>query len=574
MVFFGVPVKFTCDMSLSRKLGAGFGLVCLLTAALGCISLRAMSVLNGSTVEIDSSWLPSVRVLGEVENAANSYRRAEINVLVCPTAACVEQYRGRATQRKADLAAALARYQPLISSGEERTLFDQIQSAFLAYQESADSVLTAAGAGQVPAARALATTESGDRFRALTEKIDRDIALNDQGATAATMRAAALYRTQRWLEIAVIACAVLLSLVAGWQLNRIIARPLVAAADLLRSIANKDLTRTLTVCSSDEVGQLSESVNVTVRSMREVLTAITRGAQLLASATSQIAAGAVQSAQGAKTQAGHVQQVASTMEEMTSTVAEISRNAVQAVEASRASAATAARGGAVVDQTVGSIRHIHQGTATVSEQMDSLACRSEEIGRAVVVIREIAEQTNLLALNAAIEAARAGEHGRGFAVVAGEVRRLSERTRAATEEIAGMVDSIQSETRKSIGGIHGRTAAVEQGLHLAAQASDALKDIIESSTRTESMIALIAGAATEQSAASGEISRSVSSISDSAQQASSAAAQTASAAEELSRLASDLSSVVRQFRLDTGSAPEARPRLAPPAATLAPAPAL
>jgi len=136
------------------------------------------------------------------------------------------------------------------------------------------------------------------------------------------------------------------------------------------------------------------------------------------------------------------------------------------------------------DVAAGAVAVADQTNLTVA----SLGRSSAEIGEVVKTITQIAEQTNLLALNATIEAARAGEAGKGFAVVAGEVKELAHETGRATEDISRRVEQIQVDTEAAV-------AAIEQ-----------ISGIIGRINDTQSAIA---SAVDEQTATTGEISRSI-----------------------------------------------------------------
>jgi methyl-accepting chemotaxis protein len=343
---------------------------------------------------------------------------------------------------------------------------------------------------------------------------------------------------------------VLLCGLVGVTLTGLIVPPLRRATDALERVVEKDLTVSVEANGTDEIGRLSTALNTSVSSMRGVLQSMAHGAETLSAAAEELSVRSTQTSSNTLIQTSKINQIAAAAQEMTATIGEISQNVENASAASRKSAETASQGGAVMQTAALTMEQIAAATSSVSEKMSSLVHRSEEIGKVINVIQEISEQTNLLALNAAIEAARAGEHGRGFAVVAGEVRRLAERTKAATEEIAGTIRSIQEETRNTLDVMSHSRGAVESGMGETVRARTSLEAIIVTSKEVENQIHLIAAATAEQTAASGEISESASHISNLATENSQAAEETTAACKNLASLADDLDGILRQFRLD------------------------
>lgn len=122
---------------------------------------------------------------------------------------------------------------------------------------------------------------------------------------------------------------------------------------------------------------------------------------------------------------------------------------------------------AALTNEVESVRSIIAHTV---EMMKQLSEQNDRVSSIVNTIGDISEQTNLLALNAAIEAARAGEHGRGFAVVSGEVRKLADNARGATNEISDILSGIRSQ----ISAVHDQ---VERGQEAVATSSDVSRQV-------------------------------------------------------------------------------------------------
>ncbi len=326
----------------------------------------------------------------------------------------------------------------------------------------------------------------------------------------------------------------------------------------LGALAQGDLTRSLSITADtvnvdlqDEIGQMAQAFNAMIARLQETgqsfasmvinlqnligqvnQSATTLGAASIqlsstadqaAQATNQVANTMQQIAQGTAQQTNSVTQATSTVEQVaraidgvargaqeqasavnrsaeitggiSSIVQQVAANARAGAEGASNAAQSAHTGAQTVEKTIQGMQAIKSSTDTVAQRIAEMGRRSEQIGVIIETIDDIASQTNLLALNAAIEAARAGEHGKGFAVVADEVRKLAESAAKSTNEIAGLIKSVQATITEAVHAMGQGTSEVEAGMRQADEAGQVLDTILVAAEAVNQQVDQIATAA-------------------------------------------------------------------------------
>lgn len=283
-------------------------------------------------------------------------------------------------------------------------------------------------------------------------------------------------------------------------------KPLGLLMEGLRHLTEGKLNTRVTVRSSDEIGQLSESFNYFVETIGSIIQNVKESTDSIAIASEEVKETSKSLNEGASSQAATVEEVTSSMEEIAAAISQNAENSRNTDKVARGAADMAIEGGEAVNQTVAAM---------------------EKISEKITLIEDISYQTNLLALNAAIEAARAGEFGRGFAVVAGEVRKLAEKSQIAAKEISGL--SLES-------------------VKIAESAGELLSKIVPGIQQTSELVQGITRASEEQDTGANQINTGMSELNDVTQQNASISEELASTAEALSDHAISIKDKMNYFK--------------------------
>jgi methyl-accepting chemotaxis protein len=335
-----------------------------------------------------------------------------------------------------------------------------------------------------------------------------------------------------------------------WLVERVCFAPVRALLDTIeQTYADGDLTRRADTSARGEAGATAVAFNRLIESFHVIINKVFFNAQQISDASNRVITDARGVTLGSSEQHHAASETASAIEALNLHLIEVRDKANESAEISEASADLSTDGTELVElasQEMEKIAHsVHQSAAVITE----LGQQSKAISSILQTIREIADQTNLLALNAAIEAARAGEAGRGFAVVADEVRKLAERTAAATREIGAMVGNIQRETASAVSSITAGTEQARKGAELSQRAADSLVSINTGALRTKEHVEAIAAAIMVQSSAGEDISAHIQNIMAQAAANNASAEQTLQEANQLANLSTNLQEIGQVFKL-------------------------
>lgn len=310
-----------------------------------------------------------------------------------------------------------------------------------------------------------------------------------------------------------------------------------------------DLTRRLEPHSNDEVGQLAHNFNLFVSNLHSMLTRLSLVSSTLNQQSHITASQAEERSTRIQFQQDEINMVATAINEMAAATHEIASNAENTARTSEETVLASGHGSIQVNQSQQSIASLAQEVETATGVISELNSHAQSINTILSTIQGIAEQTNLLALNAAIEAARAGEQGRGFAVVADEVRVLSQRTHASTQEIQQMIETLQQTTSQAVGIMDDSRHLAETSVDDANSASASLSQITTAVNNISDMATQIASAAEEQSSVTSEITRNTEGIRDVSNELAIEANEAAKQAAELSTLSHELQQEINRFKL-------------------------
>lgn len=297
---------------------------------------------------------------------------------------------------------------------------------------------------------------------------------------------------------------------------------------------------------NDELGAMSNSILRMRNSLRDIIIVILNTSEELSSAstilkdisdntvrtTNEISLAISGMAKATEEQAYDTEGGVSQVEQLSANIDSAIEGTRQITNMTEDISKLSNEGVETVERLLGWSEKNRSSSKQVGDIVMEVDTMSADISSIVNTITVIANQTNLLALNASIESARAGEAGRGFAVVADEIRKLSEQTSSATENIKDKINAIQEISKNAVSEIDVSLEIAEENVKATEDTSVIFRNIKTELEQTISIARNVQVLSDQMNERKNQILDAIQNISASAEETSAGTQQVSASADE------------------------------------------
>ncbi len=253
------------NMKVIGKLASGFGIVLVFLLALGIFSIQKMSVVNDQSTILAENWMPSIRVIEEINTNTSNLRIYEYKHVLAESDEDIKKAEDDMEVTLSAIKQNRAEYEKLISSPEEQTLYDDFSKKFEKYMDIHNQLVIVSRQNKMEESKKI-LREGKSLFDNYSSVLLQLVKINVDGGNKASATGDEIYSQAETMMITIILISIVLGLVIAYFITRSITSSLKELQDGLFSFfayLNRESAKVelISLDSKDEFGEMSKIVN-------------------------------------------------------------------------------------------------------------------------------------------------------------------------------------------------------------------------------------------------------------------------------------------------------------------------